>query len=151
MLEFFSRPKPKKGFTLMELLIVISIFVLLATIATYGIMTARKGAKDTKVITAVGNAQGVAEVIYSARQDYSTLCSGGRLSTAREDLSNIRDEITGQGSSETCYATTDKYCISAYLISDNKIHYCVDYEGTATTTETTGSTDPPCDSTNYDC
>jgi len=125
--------------------------VLLATIATYGIMTARKGAKDTKVIAAVGNAQGVAEVIFSTRQDYSSICSGGRLNTKIEELAKIRTEITGQGSKETCYATTDKYCISAYLISDSKIHYCVDYEGTATTTETTGSTDPPCDSTNYDC
>lgn len=55
----------KKGFTLIEILVALSIIALMATIATFGVQGARSAARDAKRKTDLQTIKGALELFYS--------------------------------------------------------------------------------------
>ena len=139
-----------KGFTLIELLVVIAIIGILAAIVLVSLRQAPPKAKDTRVISAVEQTRAIAAMIYSDDSSYSALCSSGSLNTGHStygsQLTTIDNDITTNGSSTTCYASDNDYCVEAALISDTSKAFCVDATGFAG--QVTAGT---CSSTNIDC
>ena len=60
----------KKGFTLVELLIVIAIIGILATLAVVALQNARQSARDAKRIADIRQIQTALELYYNARGQY---------------------------------------------------------------------------------
>ncbi|OGD24798.1 hypothetical protein A2819_00960 [Candidatus Azambacteria bacterium RIFCSPHIGHO2_01_FULL_40_24] len=67
--------KKEKGFTLLELLVVIGIIGLLASILVVNLTSARKRARDTKRIADVRNLQTASEDYYGKNGKYPTIIS----------------------------------------------------------------------------
>ena len=88
----------KKAFTLIELMVVISIIAILSTIALVGFRQAQNSAKDTKKIATIVGFQSALERYYSDQAAatypatasivtvYSSLVTAGYLSTAMASL-----------------------------------------------------------------
>ncbi|OGY64756.1 MAG: hypothetical protein A3J53_02595 [Candidatus Harrisonbacteria bacterium RIFCSPHIGHO2_02_FULL_40_20] len=79
-----SRFYNKKGFTLIEMLIVISIIGILASIVLVGLGAFRSRGRDTRRIADLREAQGALELYYTKFQQYpsSGLNSWGTMSQA---------------------------------------------------------------------
>jgi prepilin-type N-terminal cleavage/methylation domain-containing protein len=94
---------PSKGFTLLELLVVIGIIGLLASIIVVNLTGARKRARDTKRIADVRNLQTAAEDYYGKNGKYPTTI--GDLVTGTQIPGWPLDPLAPSGTS--CTANSD--------------------------------------------
>lgn len=98
--------KKEGGFTLLELLVVIGIIGLLASILVVNLTSARKRARDTKRIGDIRNLQTAAEDYYGKNGKYPTLISdmvtGKQIPLWPKDPLAPSD-TTCAASSEFCY------------------------------------------------
>jgi len=85
--------KQRRGFTLVELLVVISIIGLLSTLAVVSLNSARQKARDAKRIADVKQIQTAMELYYNDKQGYPTL------------FGDAQTELT-LGSGEDCNTAT---------------------------------------------
>ena len=69
------RNKKEKGFTLLELLVVIGIIGLLASILVINLTSARRRARDTKRVADIRNIQTATEDYYGKNGKYPTIIS----------------------------------------------------------------------------
>ena len=67
------RNKKEKGFTLLELLVVIGIIGLLASILVINLTSARRRARDTKRVADIRNIQTATEDYYGKNGKYPTI------------------------------------------------------------------------------
>jgi len=84
----------KKGFTLIEILIVLMIIGIMVTIATFGIQGAREAARDAKRKTDLENVKTALELYFNDCGAYPAPSSG-----------NLPDPIIGDGSVSNCPVT----------------------------------------------
>jgi len=96
----------QKGFTLLELLVVIGIIGLLASILVVNLTSARRRARDTKRIADIRNLQTAAEDYYGKNGKYPTLISdlvtGGQIPVWPLDPL-APSGTTCTGNSDLCY------------------------------------------------
>lgn len=64
--------RSKKGFTLIELMIVIAVIAILATLALYGLTGVQKGARDTQRLSLLNNLRTAMERYNSDQNGYPT-------------------------------------------------------------------------------
>ena len=120
----------KKGFTLIELLVVIAIIGILASVVLIGFPNATKKAKDSRVISAIGQARTVMTYIGANEGSYTT------FSGIHPDMVILWAEITNndagargiQGGTEPQGA-----CIYSQLNAKATYWYCADSTGVAGT------------------
>lgn len=98
--------KTQKGFTLLELLVVIGIIGLLASILVVNLTSARRRARDTKRVADIRNLQTASEDYYGKNGKYPTLISD--LVTAGNIPIWPLDPLTPSGTvctgnSDNCY------------------------------------------------
>jgi len=136
---------PKKGFTLVELLVVIGIIGILTSIVFVYLGVARDRAKDARIQADLSQVRSIAESINDDQTSYDTLCD-----TANNTLNNtaaannyitqlttiendINDQQLGAAVLLTCYVggTPEVYCVEAELISSGVGYYCIDSKGIA--------------------
>ena len=125
--------KKYKAFTLIELLIVIAIIGILATIVVISLRGASDKSRNTKIITNMVQIRKISEDMYTQSFDgYSDLCDSGALNTGAypKTLGILNTDIEKyNGSISNCYANTYSYCISALLSGENAKYFCIDDEG----------------------
>src|SRR5207247_1593602 len=73
----------RKGFTLIEMLVVIAIIGILAAMVLAALGPSRNKAKDARVVADLTQARAVAETLYTT--DYSALPSPGSISCSSAD------------------------------------------------------------------
>jgi len=127
------------GFTLVEILIVISIIATMATFAVTRLNPLRNKAKDTSIKISLAALRSVAEINYDTKQTYEYICDDQTLtektdSDAEIQVSDIRAKIVKQSpeGAITCKATSSTYSVYVPLLFDNaggKKVFCVDSNG----------------------
>ncbi len=123
----------KKGFTLIELMVVIAIIAILATVVLVALQGARDAAEDSKRQSAVTQVRSIAEIHYATNDQKYT----GFADTA--DYIHLQNEITDPAI--TLSVADDNYCAMIELTADNK-YFCIsNREGPKAYTVGTGTGD----------
>ena len=121
----------KKGFTLIELLVVIAIIGILASVVLIGFPNATRKAKDSRVISAIGQARTIMTYIGANDGTYTAFDENhGDMGTIwAEIISNDRDDGTAafaDGGTEQ-----EGACIYAQLNAKDDYWYCAVATGVA--------------------
>ncbi len=134
----------KSGFTLIEVLTVIMIIAILASIILVSLDTARERARDVTIQNQVGQLRSLAEALYTFENHYTELSDAktGAAGASPEGealkYKRIVDEITAMGSDGglvTNFSADEKgYCAYAQLVRNSEQGFCVDSTGNAITT-----------------
>jgi prepilin-type N-terminal cleavage/methylation domain-containing protein len=117
--------KNRKGFTLIEMLVVIAVVGILSAAVLASLGPARNKAKDARIISALNQLRSVAETLYDG--DYDAVDTDQtEISKLAQDITNNQGELKIQKSSET---TALAYL--AYSKLPGGGYYCVDSAGNA--------------------
>ncbi len=134
------------GFTLIEMLVVVAILSLLATMAVTGSIAAKERAKNSRTTAELGQVRIQAVGIKNDTYSFSNLCDTGVLNVT--DYNNTlglldQDVFIRTGEHIICYAGEDDYCIKARMAPSGYI--CMDSTGYI------GSAPDNCEGTHFDC
>ncbi len=127
----------KKGFTLIELMVVIAIIAILATVVLVSLQSARERAQDTNRTAAVTQIRSLAEVYYSKDLDYSGLGNPApEVLEILEQYCGDNDAATDPNCSDASGTYSgDENLLGFYLESDDS-GYCAEIELMETATGT---------------
>lgn len=140
----------KKGFTLIEILVVITIIGLAVSIILVALSPSRKKGKDSRIQQDLVQAGTQAAMIYNETglTSYSDLCNSTTLCDLNicptgkhaNELGKLKRDIIAQGGAIACYSNNLAFCLSSSLPGGG--HYCIDNTGTKKkTTSGTGFCD----------
>lgn len=111
----------KKGFTLLELLVVISIIGILVAMGTVSYTTAQKKGRDARRKGDLKAAQAAFEQYYSLNNEYPTSCMSGNTISITIETGNVFTAKDPKNSGTSVYAcptcTTTGYSCTAQLES----------------------------------
>jgi prepilin-type N-terminal cleavage/methylation domain-containing protein len=128
--------KKRKGFTVIELLMVVAIIGILATIIVVSVREASDRTRNTKIVTSITQIRKVAEDMYlQEAAGYTRLClANGVLNVGYSDiLETLKSDIENYGGSDiVCYSTQYSYCVSTQLTGKDIRYFCIDDEGNNT-------------------
>ena len=136
-----------KGFTIIELLIVITIIALLAAVISIVFKSAKDRGTDTSVLNGLNQVRIQADLYYNFNGSYLNVCSSSKdnstpkginamvFNSGKETGQIVGVNVNGAGSGEVrCNDTTAGWAAQAPL-SDGKF-YCVDYKRNGIITST---------------
>jgi len=118
----------QKGFTLIEMLVVIAVIGILAATVLTSLGPARNKAKDTRIISALNQVRILAETVYDG--DYE-----GLTTTVLSDLSA---EIGDNNGTLVLSPTAPTQDYAAWSVLNDGNYFCVDSRGSTYR----GATDP---------
>ena len=134
----------KKGFTLIELLVVIAIIGILASVVLIGFPNATRKAKDSRIVSAIGQARTVMTYIDANDGDYDLFsCTHADMITLCTEIANNHPT---KGTEPTVVkdaaSDSDAACMYSLLNAKTGYWYCADSTGVAgfTTTDPGGAT-----------
>ncbi len=152
-----------KGFTLIEVLTVIMIIAILASIVLVSLDTARKRTRDVTIQNQVGQLRSLAEASFTFERGYqgfkdaydgtgTDAVAFERAVKKIEEMSELelpgwKDYINLHFSSEE---NSNHYCMYAYLTRNDDEIFCVDSRGNAVIIDTEGE-DPFCGNEGDSC
>jgi len=125
----------QKGFTLIEMLVVIAVIGILAATVLTSLGPARNKAKDTRIISALNQVRTLAETVYDG--DYE-----GLTSTLLTDLTA---EVANNNGTLQYNLSGNSQDYVAWSVLNDGNYYCVDSQGDTyrgATTPTASSTCP---------
>lgn len=114
--------KKRRGFTLVETLVVALLFGLLVSIIAAYLVSSRGAAKDSRISIKVSQIDSIAEMIYSDKGEYDSMCVDEILSSER-GLDEIMEDIIKNGGVVACFAEGNNYCVSTRLNSGK--YFCI--------------------------
>jgi len=121
-----------KGFTLIELLVVITIIGILAGVVLVYFPTATKSAKDSRIVSAIGQVRTIMQYIYGTDGNYDNFnCSSTAemQSLCAEIKSNNGGIDAVIGKAPLTNSTSS--CIYSQLTAKSNYWYCADSTGKA--------------------
>lgn len=124
----FKKSSPNRGFSFVELLIIITIISVLAGIILVAMNPAREQAKEARISSDLVQLQSHAEILYLDEGNYSKI----DCLTGPPEIIALCDDVADQGSLVQIFPTsplTQEYCASAILSTGEE--FCVDYQGFA--------------------
>ena len=132
--------KKEKGFTLVELLVVVSVIAILASTVLVNLRGARERAMDTRVIMSLGQIRGIAAIIHSRTGNYAALCAASpavstlAVTDGLPALAMDIDANNGTASNPAvCVAAGNDYCVSSPLNVPGEF-WCVTSRGRSSRT-----------------
>lgn len=119
----------KKGFTLIELMVVISVIAILSTIALFGLRAAQNAAKDTKKIATIVGVQAAMERYYGDQGTavYPVAASYTALITALGTYYiavPTGDSVVTNCAGATCALSTAPCAIASSAVQAYTITFC---------------------------
>jgi type IV pilus assembly protein PilA len=139
--------KNKKGFTLIELMVVIAIIAILATVVLVALQGARDAAMDSKISSAITQARSIAEIHYATNAANPQQYTGFNSTADWTHLVSDADidptvHIDARSGSEG-----KNYCVSQALTGTNNWFCLSNTEGPKKYTGVTAT----CNGTNFTC
>lgn len=113
--------RKEKGFTLIEILIVVAIIALLSTIVLVGVGTFRSRGRDARRISDLSQVQNGLELYYTKNGTYPDASAWDKLQAALTGSAGLgivnvpNDPTTGWNYGYCTDATKTKYVLGAYL------------------------------------
>ncbi len=123
--------KSKKGFTLIELMVVIAIIAILATVVLVALQGARDAAQDSKRKSALSQVRSVAEVHYATSgQSYATLADETDGVYVNSEIGQLMNEHgDAENGNLTIHSDADNYCavieLTGHHVTENYRTFCV--------------------------
>lgn len=120
----------RKGFTLVEMLVVIAVIGIISTVALTALGPSRNKAKDSRIISGLNQIRAVAETIYDG--DYSGIAAEAADPTS-EIGKSIADIMVNNGKQAVVFSYSPNnadYSAHSPLASGG--NYCVDSAGSTT-------------------
>ncbi|MEK7651444.1 MAG: type II secretion system protein [Patescibacteria group bacterium] len=134
--------KSQKGFTLIEMLVVVAVIGLLSSVVLTALGPAKDKAKDSRIIQEVNQVRSLAETMYNGT--YNTLPQlPSVIEINNQNLKELADDITLQGGTLTIINPSPYKAYTAYSKlntttgdSSNPVfqYYCIDSVGHSVTT-----------------
>lgn len=123
------------GFSLIEVLIVIAVLGILATLILAAVTASRNKAYDTRIRNAVGQIRWLAESVFDTQggsyvnwTQHDTISTN--LNILLEDIDLNYGDVAGAPYIATIRESQEnEYCVSAPLKSESDKHYCIDATG----------------------
>jgi prepilin-type N-terminal cleavage/methylation domain-containing protein len=140
------RPRPIKksgaefalGFTLVEILVVVAIISLIASIFLVAMGESRKEGRDAAIKVSLGEIRKASEFLYDANASYVGVCNTvDNTLSELGDFGRIEDYIESQGGAVTCRESSGAYAVISSLNRGNC--WCVDSLGAAREITLSGS------------
>jgi prepilin-type N-terminal cleavage/methylation domain-containing protein len=138
--QFNSSAKYTKGFTLIEILVAISIIILVTTISFAAFSTTRDRANDGKIKQSLGLMRVEAERVYKLQRVSDNICTA---------ISSIATQELPSGTPFMCADGPGGYAFQAVL--SNGEYFCMDFfgrertnPGSAIASSCTGGSDCDC-------
>jgi len=134
----------QKGFTLIEMLVVVAVIGILSSMLLNALGPARDKAKDSRIIQEVNQVRALAETLYNG--SYDALESLPAATINNSSLKALAEDIASQGGELRIVKSSPPTAFAAYSKLNTKVgtgpnlltnYYCVDSSGRAvfTTTE----------------
>jgi prepilin-type N-terminal cleavage/methylation domain-containing protein len=131
--------KQKKGFTLIEMLIVIAVIGLLSSVLLTALGPARDKAKDSRIMQEISQIRALAEVMYNGT--YSALPELPSLNPiSNKDLEDLVNDINSEGGEVNIIKSNDQRSYVIFTPLNSKVfnsdtntyefqYYCLDSGG----------------------
>lgn len=121
MYKINSKTKLSKGFTLLELLIVIVIVGFLAAIIIASVNSARARGRDTKKITEMKSMQNALQIYFSTNGYYPQTCTGASCVLVPSLISKVPDGVDYTGLDTISTGKCRAYHMGVTLETNNKV------------------------------
>jgi prepilin-type N-terminal cleavage/methylation domain-containing protein len=126
-----------KGFTLIEVLTVIMIIAILASIILVSLDTARERTRDVTIQNQIGQLRSLAEALYTFEEHYNEFADA--KDNNADEYRRVAEKVNEMGGElkveflEDVQGNKRAYCAYSKLASDEEEAFCVDSTGNAMT------------------
>jgi len=132
-----DKNKVNQGFTLIELLVVIIIITILASVVLITFPTVQDRAKDSRIISAIGQARAVMYLAYSVNNN----SYGAFSTTSPDDMKPLYTEVLNNGGMLKIGTSSNGQLACSYSKLNSKVsgassYYCTDSKGYSINTTT---------------
>lgn len=125
------RNTKNSGFTLVELLVVLTIMALLISISMIAMASYKDKAQDSKTETALVQVRAITGQIHADYGSYLNVCgTDGSLSDDEPNLKIIKEEVKKlRAAYPVCFGSVSAYCVETSLFGGG--FFCIDSSGVA--------------------
>jgi prepilin-type N-terminal cleavage/methylation domain-containing protein len=135
--------KFKKGFTLLELIVVIAIIGILVVAISAFLGSARNQGKDSAIQSEMKSLVNQINIVVGGGS-YATVFDGASWSSSDPKIQQLLTSINRYSSVHTANADVNAWAVQVQLTSDTSKYFCVDTSGKGTTSETALGTATVC-------